>query len=177
MSQNQLGVIIKFLAYFKMAPKRQFLGKVNYQERAICDDFLEQLTLSTNLASKVKELVPRTPCLKIGEGLYDKGNWLRDPQVGLSGLGLFKIGFGMRNSLALQNSICELDVGKLVVLGVFMDMDLLTQIAHNYDPVTRSIRDINGKTLIEINNEEFRNAFGLNEFTNFLQPINFKSLA
>lgn len=58
-----------------------------------------------------------------------------------------------------------------------MDMDLLTQIAHNYDPVTRSIRDINGKALIEINNEEFRSAFGLNEFTNFLEPINFKSLA
>lgn len=56
--------------------------------------------LSTNQASKVKELVPRAPCLKIGEGLYDKGNWLRDPQVRLSRLGLFKVGFGMRNSLA-----------------------------------------------------------------------------
>lgn len=62
-----------------MAPKREFSGKVNYQERAICDDFLEQLTLSTNVATKIKDLVPRAPHLKIGEGLYDKGNWLRDP--------------------------------------------------------------------------------------------------
>lgn len=160
-----------------MAPKIEFFGKVNYQERAICDDFLEQLTLSTNQESKVTELVPRAPCLKIGEGLYDKGNWLRDPHVGLSRLGLFKVGFGMRNSPTPQNSISELDVGKLVAPGVFMDMDLLTQIAHNYDLVTRRIRDINGKALIEINNEEFRSAFGLNEFTNFLEPINFKSLA
>lgn len=174
--QDCLRVIFIFLC-FQMAPKREFLDKVNYLERSVCDDFLEQLTFSTNQASKAKELVPRAPRLKIGEGLYDKGNWLRDPQVGLSGLGLFKVGFGMRNSPAPQNSIWELDVGKLVVLVVFMDTDLLTQMALNYDPVTRCIRDINGKTLVEINAEEFRTTFGLNEFTNFLEPINFTSLA
>lgn len=76
-----------------------------------------------------------------------------------------------------MNSIWELDVGKLVVPGVFMDVDLLTQVAHNNDPTTKSIRDINGKTLIKINNEEFRNAFGLSKFSKFLEPINFKSLA
>lgn len=75
------------LVVLQMAPKREFSGKVDYLERSVCDDFLEQLTLSTNQASKAKELVPRAPRLKIGEGLYDKGNWLRDPQVGLSGLG------------------------------------------------------------------------------------------
>lgn len=122
-----------------MAPRRDFTGKVNYQEREICDDFLEQLSMSTNVADKVKELVPKAPCLKIGEGLYYKGNCLRDPQIGLSGLGLFKVGFGMRHSLALMNSIWELDVGKLVVPGVFMDVDLLTQIAHNYGPIMLGI--------------------------------------
>lgn len=102
---------------------------------------------------------------------------MRDAQVGLSGLGLFKVGFRMRNSPTPQNCIWELDVRKLVVPGVFMDIDLLTQIALNYDLVTRSIRDVNGKTLVEINAEEFRIAFGFNEFTNFLEPINFTSLA
>lgn len=159
-----------------MAPKREFSGKVDYLERSVCEDFLEQLTLSTNQASKAKELVPRAPRLRIGEGLYDKGNWLRDPQVGLSGLGLFKIVFGMRNSPAPQNNIWELDVGRLVVPGVFMDTDLLTQMALNYDSVTRCIRDVNGKTLVEINAEELRKAFGLSEFTNFLEPINFTQL-
>lgn len=160
-----------------MAPKREFSRKVNYHERAICDDFLEQLMLSTNVASKMKELVLRAPRLKIGEGLYDKGNWLRDPQIGMFGLGLFKVGFSMRNSPAPQNSTWELDVGKLVVPGVFFDVDLLTKIAHNYDPISRSVKDISGKTLIEINDEEFRNAFGLSEYTDFLEPIDFKSLA
>lgn len=69
---------MKYLHIIKMAPRRDFIGKINYQERAICDDFLEQLSMSTNVAAKVKELVPKAPRLRI-EGLYDKGNWLRDP--------------------------------------------------------------------------------------------------
>lgn len=47
----------------------------------------------------------------------------------MAGLGLFRVGFGQRKSPALINSIWELDVGKLVVPRVFMDVDLLTQIA------------------------------------------------
>lgn len=62
-----------------MAPRRDFIGKVNYQDRNICDDFLEQLTMSTNVRAKAKELVPKNPHLRIGDSLYDKGNWLRDP--------------------------------------------------------------------------------------------------
>lgn len=133
--------------------------------------------MSTNVVAKVKELVPKAPRLRIGEGLYEKGNWLRDPLTGLSGLGLFKVGFGMRHSSVPLNSIWEMDVGKLAVPKVFMDVDLLTQIAYNYHPITKSVRDVNGKTLIEINDEEFRNVFGLGEFSNYLEPINFKSLA
>lgn len=133
--------------------------------------------MSTNGAAKVKELVPKAPRLRIGEGLYDKGNWLRDPHIGLSILGLFKVGFGMRHSPTPMNSIWELDVGKLVVPGVFMDVDLLTQIAHNYDPLAKSVRDVNGKTLIEVNDDKFRNIFGLSEVSNYLEPINFESFA
>lgn len=88
-----------------MAPRRDFTRNVNYQEKAIYDDFLEQLTVSTNVAAKIKELVPKAPRLRIGDGFYDKGNWLRDPQIGISGLGLFKVGFGQRHSLGPMNSI------------------------------------------------------------------------
>lgn len=76
-----------------MEPRRDFTGKVNYQEKAICDDFLEQLNRSTNAPGKMKELVPKASCLRIGDELYNKGNWLRDPQIGISSLGLFKVGF------------------------------------------------------------------------------------
>lgn len=72
-----------------MAPRREFTGKVNYQDRNICDDFLEHLTMSLNVAAKIKELVPKAPHLRIGDSLYDKGRWLRDSQIGISGLGLF----------------------------------------------------------------------------------------
>lgn len=160
-----------------MAPRRELTGKVNYQERNICDDFLEQLTMSTNAGAKAKELVPKNPRLRIGDGLYDKGNWLRDPEIGVSGLGLFKVGFGQRHSLAPLHSIWELDVGKLMVLGVFMDVDLLTMIAQNYDPIARCIRSVKGSVLIEIKDDELRNVFKLSEASNLLEPIDFESLA
>lgn len=63
--------------------------------------------MSTNARVQIKELVPKHPRLKIGDGLYDKGNWLRDPEIGMSGLGLFKVGFGQRNSPAPMNGIWE----------------------------------------------------------------------
>lgn len=82
--------------------------------------------MSLNAAAKIKELVIKAPRLRIGDGLYDKGRWLRDSQIGISGMGLFKVGFSQRHVSAPMNSIWELDVGKLVVPGVFMDVDLLT---------------------------------------------------
>lgn len=62
-----------------MAPRWEIKGKIDYQERVICDDFLEQLVQSTNSFSKQKELVPKSSLLQIGDGLFDKGHWLRDP--------------------------------------------------------------------------------------------------
>lgn len=159
-----------------MDPKREFKGKVDYQERAICDDLLKQLTQSTNSAAKIKELVPQSPRLRVSDGLYEKGNWLRDAQIGMIGLGLFWIAFGQRHSLAPNNSLWELDVGKLIVLEVFMDVDLLTQIAANYDPMAKVIRNVNGGVLIEINYDEFRKVFRLSEVSNYLEPINFETL-
>lgn len=75
-----------------------------------------------------------------------------------------------------MNSIWELDVGKLIVPRVFMDMDLLTQTANNYDPNTQTIKNVNGGSLIEINDDEFRNVFRLSEVSNYLESINFETL-
>lgn len=107
----------------------------------------------------MKELVPKSPRLRIGDGLYDKGYWLRDAQIGMTGLGLCRVGFGQRNSSTPINNIWELDVGNLVVPGVFMNVDLLTQIAKNCDPITKTVRNLNGGTLIEINDDEFWKSF------------------
>lgn len=76
-----------------------------------------------------------------------------------------------------MNSIWELDAGKLIILGVLMDVDLLTQSANNYDLVTRCVRNVNGGSLIEINDDESKRFFGLSEVSNYLEPINFETLA
>lgn len=74
--------------------------------------------MSSNVAAKIKELVPKAPHLRIGDGLYDKGRWLRDSHIEILGLGLFNVGFSQRHASAPMNSIWELDVGNLVAPGV-----------------------------------------------------------
>lgn len=120
--------------------------------------------------------MPKSSHLQIGDGLYDKGCWLRDPQISMSGLGLFRVAFGQRNAPAPTNNVQELDVEKLVVLGVFMDIDLLTQIAKNYDPITRIVRNISGGPLVEITANEVKRVFRLNEASSYLEPIDFEML-
>jgi hypothetical protein len=47
------------------------------------------------------------------------------------------------------------DMGKLIVLNVFLDIDLLRVVVGRYDPVTWVVCDNDGKILLTINMEEF----------------------
>lgn len=57
-----------------------------------------------------------------------------------------------------------------------MDIDLLTQIAKSYDPITRTVRNVNGGPLIKITDDELRRVFWLNETSSYLEPIDFKMI-
>lgn len=57
-----------------------------------------------------------------------------------------------------------------------MDINLLTQIAKNYDPITKTVRNVNGRPLIEINDDKFRKVFWVSEVSNYLEPIDFEML-
>ena len=73
-----------------MPPKKVFFGQEDYLDRNIHDDLLELLLESTNETVKVKKLTSKNPRLKIADGLYDKGNWVRDAITSKIGLYLFK---------------------------------------------------------------------------------------
>lgn len=74
----------------KMPPKKAFFGQVNYMNRNVHDDLLELLRESTTKPAQVKRLTSLDPRLRIADGLYDKGNWVRDVMTMLTGLVLFK---------------------------------------------------------------------------------------
>ena len=94
------------------------------------------------------------PRLKIADGLYDKGNWIRDSISSKTRLQLFRKWFSERKLLTLHGNIWNFDLGKLVVPRVFMVLDLLTTIAKKYDPIARIIRRVNGEPLVRINAKE-----------------------
>lgn len=57
-----------------------------------------------------------------------------------------------------------------------MHVDLLTQIAKNYDSVTKIVRNVSGSPLIEVTTDEIRRVLWLNESSNYLEPIDFEML-
>ena len=83
-----------------MPPKKPFSRKINYMDRNVHDDLLQLLPESTVEPAQVKKLISLNPRLKIVDGLYDKGNWVRDATTTQTGLILFKKWFSERNLFA-----------------------------------------------------------------------------
>ena len=61
-----------------MPPKKGFLGQENYLDRNVHDDLLELLLESSIETIQVKKLTSLNPMLRIVDGFFDKGNWVRD---------------------------------------------------------------------------------------------------
>ena len=159
-----------------MPPKKPFSGQVNYMDRNVHDDLLELLPESTTEPAQVKRLTSLDPRLRIADGLYDKGNWVRDATTTQTGLVLFKKWFSERKLFAPHANIWNFDLGKLVVPSVFMDYDLLEAIAKKYDQAIRVIRRTDGMPLISISPEEIREVFQLEPLSDYHVPINLVEL-
>ena len=61
-----------------MPPKKVFLWQVDNASRNIHDDLLELLPKPANEYAKMKKLFYMNLRLKIEDGLYDRGNLVRD---------------------------------------------------------------------------------------------------
>ena len=89
-----------------MAPKQKvFSGQENYLKMNVHDDLLELFPHSIVETVEVKRLIALNPRLKIADGLYDKGNWVRDAITSQTGLVLFKKWFSERNPFAPHANI------------------------------------------------------------------------
>ena len=57
--------------------------------------------------------------MMLGEGLYHRGNLLKDVDTSVGGMDLFKRWFSKRNQGNPMSNIWDFDVGKLVVPSIF----------------------------------------------------------
>ena len=87
------------------------MGQTDYLKCSVHDDFLEQFPLSMHEITKGRELIPKYPREIIAEGFYDKANWVRDAQVSVGGLELFKKWFSERNLDNPMSNVWEFDIG------------------------------------------------------------------
>ena len=151
-----------------MPPKKVFSGKQDYLVRNVHDDLLELLPESTTKTTQVKKLTSLNPRLKIVDGQYDKGNWVRDTKTSQTGLVLFKKWFLERNLFSPHANIWNFGLGKLVVPSVFMDYELLEAIEKNYDQAIRVIRRTDGVPLVIVSSKEIREVFHLEPLTDHM---------
>lgn len=145
-----------------MPPRKDFSGQTEYSKRVVDDDFLEQFPSSVNEITKGRELNPKNPRIMVAEGFYDKANWIRDAQVSVGGLGLFRKWFSERNLDTPLSNVWEFDIGKLIVPTVFFDSDLLVDLAKKYDPITGWVKNHVGVNLFRVFPELIRDVFSLN---------------
>ena len=57
---------------------------------AIHDDFQEKMPPSINELIKGREFIPKNPRFLVSEGFCDKTNYLRDVELSMGGLQIFK---------------------------------------------------------------------------------------
>jgi hypothetical protein len=145
-----------------MPPCKDFSSKVDYLKRSIHDDFLEQMPPFVNELTKGREFIPKNPRLLVSEGFYDKANYLRDVEVLVGGLELFKKWFVERNLDTPMRNVWEFDIGKLIVPRVFFYNDLLVDMAKKYDPITRVVKNHVGDNIFRVSPELIREVFKLN---------------
>lgn len=153
-----------------MPPQKEFSRQTDYFKRAMHDDFLEQFPFSINEITKGRELIPNNPRVVVAEGFYDRANWVRDVKVSMGGLELFKKWFTKRNLDTPLRNVWNFDIGKLVVLGVFFDSDLLTDLAKKYDHIIGFVKNHAGDKLFKVSPELIREVFNLNR-NHFMHEI------
>lgn len=76
-----------------MPSRIEFMGQIDYLKHSVYDDFLQKFPLSVNEITKGRELIPKDPREIVAEDFYDKANWVRDAQISMGGLELFKMVF------------------------------------------------------------------------------------
>ena len=106
--------------------------------------------------------IPKNPRLVVAEGFYNKANNLRDAQISIGGLELFKKWFSERKLGTPLSNVWEFDIGKLVVLGVFFDNDFLVDLAKKYDHITRFVKNYARENIFRVYPELISEVFNLN---------------
>ena len=156
-----------------MAPTKQHSGHIDYMQRNLYDDFLDQFSKSTNDKNRGLVLMRGTA---LGEGLRYRTYNIADARVPMTGLELFRRWYGQRNAPHPFSNGWRYDMGKLVVPNVFLDVDLLLAVAARYDPVTRVIRDNDGEVLLNVNADVIRRVFDLSENGSLLVQIDLEEM-
>lgn len=142
-------------------PKRQ-----KKEGRSLAQDLIDQCPSSSLRSKKIKI---------DDEGLEDRFEDLGDIWTEIRGHELFIFGYVRRNAPEPVNNLWRLNLGKLAVDNVFVNVELMKSLANNYDPKTRTIYDYMGKPILSITKEIIDVVFDLD--WRFKEQIDTKKLA
>ena len=85
---------------------------------------------------------------------------------------LFKRWFSQRNKDTPLSNVWEFDAGKLVVLSVYLDVDLLVSLVKRYNHLTKVVSNYVGDRLFVVTNPIIKEVFALNTNVSLLEKTN-----
>lgn len=133
--------------YIDDKPKRQ-----KREGRSLAQDLIDQCPSSSLGSKKVKANE---------EGLEDRFEHLGDIWTKIRGHELFVFGYVRRNALEPVNNLWGLNLGKLAVANVFVNVELMKSLANNYDPRTKTIYDYTRESILSVTREIIDTVFNL----------------
>lgn len=155
-----------------MAPKIQGTSS-STKSITLLQDVIDLLPQSTNKKPKGRVLF-HGPIVK--EGLIDKACFIKDIEVPYIGWQMFQHWFGNRNLGSPFSNLWDLNMGRLIVPNVYMDVDLLKDIASKYDLVSRAVRAYDGVVMVKITSEEIEKVFDLHERNSNMLPLDMDTI-
>lgn len=94
------------------------------------------------------------------EVFIDDLGFCRDVRTSdISGMCLFRYFYKNADSLVPVSNPWTSGLEKLIVSDVFLDVDLLVELANNYDPLSKTIRKVDGLALVTLDRNSFMKAF------------------
>lgn len=95
------------------------------------------------------------------EGLEDRFEHLGDIWTEIRGHELFLFSYKRRDAPEPISNLWKKNLGKLVVLNVFVDVELMKALVDCHDPRTKTICDYQGNPLVVINKQTIDMVFDL----------------
>lgn len=131
------------------------------EERRLCQDLIDQLLGSV---LKSRRSIQLDPSANRFEDIYQD---IGDVWTNIQGYELFLFHYSRRTRHEPMCNPWKLNLGKIVVPNVFVNMDLFKLLAKHYNPNLKAICNLQGKPFVYLSKAALEEVFGFEDICDY----------